>query len=138
VTVETPTHASTDPIVITRELAESALALERAANRLYRITKQFEGEGEGETWQPGPQLRWLDIVGDELDKLAQEYEDKEKRPPAKEVLQVRAEKRAKRRDPQLWADYNQLHSEIGALQKWISAKKETISARQSALKGERG
>jgi hypothetical protein len=130
VTVETPTHASTDPIVITRELAESALALERAANRLYRITKQFEGEGEGETWQPGPQLRWLDIVGDELDK--------EKRPPAKEVLQVRAEKRAKRRDPQLWADYNQLHSEIGALQKWISAKKETISARQSALKGERG
>jgi hypothetical protein len=130
-------QASTDPIVLTRELAESATALDRAGNRLYRLTQEFEGQGEGEGWLPGPQLCWLDAVGEELDTLAQGYEDSGKRAPAKEVLQVRAEKAAKRRHPELWADYHRLRTEILALQKWISAKKETISARQSALRGER-
>jgi hypothetical protein len=137
VEVVTVAESSTDPIVLTRELAESATALDRAGNRLYRLTQEYEGQGEGEAWSPGPQLRWLDLVGDELDRIAQDYEDAGKRTPAKEVLQVRAEKAAKRRDPELWADYHRLRTEIVALQKWISSKKETISARQSALRGER-
>jgi hypothetical protein len=127
-----------DPIVIMRELTDAAVALERGANRLYRLTQEFEGQGEGESWAPGPQLLWLEAVGDELDELAQGYEDKEKRAPAKEVLQVRAEKAAKRKNPGLWADYHRLRTEITALQQWIVAKKQTISARQSVLKGERG
>lgn len=127
-----------DPIVVMRELTAASVALDRGANKLYRLTQEFEGHGEGDAWAPGPQLLWIEAVGDELDDLAQKYEDNEKRPPAKEVLQVRAEKAAKRKHPELWADYHRLLSEINAMQKWISAKKQTISARQSVLKGERG
>jgi hypothetical protein len=126
-----------DPALLVQELQDAALALERASNRLVRLTRAWEGEGEGDNWRPGSQLLWLESVGNHLDRLATEYEEKEKRAPAKEILQIRAEKAAKRESPELWAEYHRLRSEIGWLQKWISAKKETISARQSSLKAER-
>lgn len=132
------TGVQVEPFTLERELKEAAESLDRAATRLYRLTREFEGEGEGDDWQPGPQLRWLDLVGDELDRIATEYEDREKRPPAKEILQVRSEKAARRRDPELYAEYHRLKSEIEAIQKWASAKSKTISARQSVLRGERG
>lgn len=128
-------NAHVDPQEIVRELEDGAKALDSVSTKLVRLIREFEGEGDGAAWQPGPQLLWLDLVGGELDRIATEYEDAGKRPPAKEVLQVRAEKAARRKDPVLYAEFHRLRTEISAMQKWISAKKEAISARQSALKG---
>lgn len=124
-----------DPGEISRQLNAAANALDKASNRLVDLVREFEGgvDERGE-YQPGPQLLWMEAVGDELDDIVKEYEGT--RAPLKDVLEHRAAKRAKQKHPDLWADYHRLRSEVSALQKWISSKKETISARQSVLKAE--
>lgn len=124
-------------IDVLQQLNAAAIALDKAANHLLELTRQYEGAvDENGIYQPGPQLRWEEAISDALDALVTEYETAEKRAPAVAVLERRAEKRAKVKDPDLWADYHRLRSEVAAIQKWISAKKETISARQSILKAE--
>lgn len=130
-------HDPTAPGEIARQLNAAAIGLDGAADRLRDLTRTFEGgvDDAGE-YQPGPQLLGQDLVNDELDDLVREYESAEKRPPVKEVMQHRATRRAKAKNPDLWADYHRLQSEIAAIQKWIAAKEKTISARQSVLRSE--
>lgn len=132
-TSSTPEMPSADPVA---ELRHAGYALGKAANELYRLTVEFEGEGAGDAWQPGAQLRWLDLVSDELDRLTVEYEQRGKRPPAIAVMQIRAARAARRHDPDLWSDYHRLKSQIAAMEKWVTAKSKSVSAMQSALRGE--
>jgi hypothetical protein len=141
-----------DPATVLEELRESARALDAAADELRKVTTKFEGyqrparddDGQPVTddttgepvleFVPGPSLLWRELVDGHLDRIATAYEDQGKRPPAKEVLEARARKAAKTENTDLWADYHALSARMTNLQKWISAKRETISARQSWLR----
>jgi hypothetical protein len=127
-----------DVAEIMHELNEAANGISAAADEVRRLLAHYEGarDLDGE-FRPGSQLRWMELVNEHLDRLAIEYEEKGKRPPAKEVLQARAYAAAKRQDEVLWADYHADRARLENLQRWIAAKSKTISARQSILKGER-
>jgi hypothetical protein len=125
-----------DPATVLDELRESARALDESADELREVTTKFEGYqrvSDG-AFVPGPSLLWRELVDGHLDRIATAYEDQGKRPPAKEVLEARARKAAKEENTDLWADYHALAARMTNLQKWISAKRETISARQSWLR----
>jgi hypothetical protein len=153
---DAPDTKVVDPATVLDELRESARALDAAADELRKVTTKFEGyqrlardddgqpvtdDATGEPvleFVPGPSLLWRELVDGHLDghldRIATAYEDQGKRPPAKEVLEARARKAAKEENTDLWADYHALAARMTNLQKWISAKRETISARQSWLR----
>lgn len=119
---------------IVAELIEKARELDSASTRLIALQRQFEGgpDGNGE-WHPGPKLRWEIAVDAEIDAI---YEESERSPP-QDVRLARAKARARKNNPDLWSDYERLSTEINAFQKWISARKQSISARQSILSAEK-
>lgn len=123
-----------DVASIMQALEDSAAALDKAATRLAKVTKEYEGTtNEQGEWVAGPQLLWEGAVAAEAARIYNES----KKPPPEAVRDSMAEATVKAKHPELWADYHRLRSEIQALQKWISAKKETISARQSVLSAEK-
>lgn len=127
-----------DPAGLMVDLENAAKALDKAATRLADATREFEGgTDENGVWQPGPQLRFEELVAAEATAIYDAYEQKGERPPAETVRLAKARAIVKEREPDLYADYHRLRSEIGSLQKWMSAKKETISARQSVLSAEK-
>lgn len=130
-----------------RELQERSRALDRASNELYRLTLEFEG-GTHESvdvetgqllrrWEPGPQLRWDIAVSEAVEEIAEEYEKDDKKVPAAERLRKKGELRAKLKNEELWADFHHLETQMKAMQKWISARRDTLSSRQSVLSAEK-
>ncbi len=124
-----------DVASIMRDLENAAKALDEASTRLARATQDFEGTtDEAGQWTAGPQLRFEGAVAEESARI---YNEADGKIPPEAVRQTMAIASVKARDPELWADYHRLRSEIQALKLWISAKKESISARQSVLGAEK-
>lgn len=117
-----------DVAQLMQDLETSARQLDAASTRLAAATKEFE---------TGVQLAWEDAVLDQIDALYAEYEAKESRVPAQAIVERRAARRAKEANPDLHADFVRLRAEMTALGKWIAAKRDTISARQSILSAEK-
>lgn len=118
----------TDVAALMSDLETSARQLDAASTRLAQATKEFEN---------GVQLEWEDKLLDAIDTIYSEHELAGTRPPAQGIVERRAARRAKERYPELHADYVRLRAEMGALQRWIAAKRDTISARQSVLSAEK-
>jgi hypothetical protein len=126
-----------DPAQVLQELNAAAVGLDAAADELRRLIPLYEGYEDREgLFHPGFKLRWEDLVADQADAVVTRYEDAGRRPPAKETVERRAVKHAKDADLELWGQYHATGARIIALQKWMSAKKETVSARQSVLRAE--
>jgi hypothetical protein len=140
-----------DPGTLIDELKAAARALDKGSTQLADVTKQFEGwyeetedvdpiTGEVVTtrgeWHEGPNLLWRVAISEAIDAIVRE-DYAETRAPAIERLERMAELRVRQQKPDLYADYHRLATEIDALQKWISAKKQAISARQSVLSAEK-
>lgn len=130
---------------IVDELEKAAVALERSSNRLYHLTRNFEGYWHdvidpetgalSKEWELGPNLRWRVAVSEAIEAIVEDkYSDT--RAPAIERLERMAELRVRTEQPDLYAEYHRIKSDIEALKKWCSAKKDAISARQSVLKNE--
>jgi hypothetical protein len=140
-----------DPGTLMDELTAAARALDKGSTQLADVTKQFEGwyeedeavdaeTGEIVTtrgkWHEGPNLLWRVAISEAIDEIVREdYADT--RAPSIERLERMAELRVRQRKPDLYADYHRLLTEIDALQKWLAAKKQAISARQSVLSAEK-
>lgn len=140
-----------DPAKLIEELTAAARALDKGSTQLADATKEFEGwydetrtvdEESGEIvvtrgeWHEGPNLLWRVAISEAIEAVVREqYADT--RAPSIDRLERMAELRVRQTNPELWADYHRLLTEIDALQKWISAKKQAISARQSVLSAEK-
>ncbi len=113
------------------ELNEAAAGLQRAANRLYNEMKRFEGpDGTG--------TRYAIAVSSKLLEIYDQAVEAEKRPPAEDIRTAMAEKSVREEQPDLYKQWREAATEIEATRIWISAVKQSISARQSVLRGERG
>jgi hypothetical protein len=124
---------------VLRELQAAARGIDAASNELGQLLMKYEGvekpDENGEmTFYPGTLLRWGDLVQSKSMAIVDRYENEGKRAPARETVLDRAQWLARKEDEELWAQYHAQRARINALQKWISAKRETISARQSLLK----
>lgn len=111
-------------------LNEAAAGMQKAANRLYNRIIKFEGaEGIG--------TKYKIAVKDQLLAIYDEAIQAEKRPPAEDIRTARAEKIVREGNPSLYSEWKVGSTEINALRIWISAMRQSISARQSVLRGER-
>jgi hypothetical protein len=130
-------QTAVNPVDVLTQLNQASIGLDQASDELRQLMPRYEGyEDPDGTFHPGVKIRWDELVGDKLDALIQRYEDKNKRPPAKEVVQIRAEREAKKADPELWAAFHATEARMTALQTWIASKSKTISAKQSILRAE--
>lgn len=127
-----------DPSTLMQELEDAARALDKASTRLAHATTEFEGgpDRNGE-WQPGPQLLWEEKVDAECVRIYGAAQSGEERPPPEAIRLAMARSAVKTRHPDLAADYHRLSSEIRNIQRWCSAKRDIISARQSVLSAEK-
>lgn len=113
-----------------KELEDAAKGLDAASTKLSRLTKDFEGpEGVG--------TRYRIAIEDARINLYDDAIKGERRPPAQDVRDAKAERHVRLTDPELYSDFTQLETEITALKLWISSKKASISARQSVLSAEK-
>lgn len=119
-----------DTITTMDGLNTAAAGLQRAANRLYKAILEFEGaEGVG--------TRYDIAVEDQLIAIYDEALAAKQRPPAEDIRRALAEKTVREHEPALYSAWKSGSTEITALRIWISAMKQSISARQSILRGER-
>lgn len=104
-----------------------------------RLTQEWEGEYDPESgeWKMGPKMTWEALVQDAAEGIWTEYEDSGERPPPEAVRLARANRRIKQEHPELWARYHAMRTEIRAMEKWIGQRRDSISARQSALSAEK-
>lgn len=121
------------------ELEAAARELDAGSTKLAQMTKEFEGavDADGE-FVPGPGTRYEVAVESKLIEIYDEAIQNDRRPPAEDVRKAMANRAVRTEQPDLYSDWQRLSTEIKALQVWISARKTSISARQSVLKGERG
>ncbi len=127
-----------DPASLMQELEDAARALDKASTRLANATKEFEGgPDENGEWQPGPQLLYEEKVDAECVRIYEASQTGEEKPPPEPIRLAMARSAVKTRHPDLAADYHRLASEIRNIQRWCSAKRDTISARQSVLSAEK-
>jgi hypothetical protein len=132
-------ETQTEPLTVLAALEKAATELDAMTNRLGRAVKQFETTVDEETGELvlGPGIRYDIAVKDKRIQIYDNAIENDKRPPAEDIRQAKAEKMVRDEEPELWADYQQLSTEMSALRIGISARKESIRARQSILKGER-
>ena len=131
-----------DPSTLMQELEDAARALDKASTRLAGATREFEGWSEQDEhgkwhWQPGPQLLYEEKVDAECVRIYEAAQSSEEKPPPEPIRLAMARSAVKTRHPDLAADYHRLASEIRNIQRWCSAKRDTISARQSVLSAEK-
>jgi hypothetical protein len=111
-------------------LNAAAAGLQRAANRLYSRMMKFEGaDGTGTQYDIAVQDQRVAIYDEAISEG--------KRPPAEDIRAALAEKFVRENEPVLYSNWKKGKTEINALRIWISAMKQSISARQSILRGER-
>ena len=129
-----------EPIDVMDELRTAAQELDSGSTELAQLTSTFEGYVDKETgdYFPGPGMRFEVAVQTEVIRLYDESIVAEKRPPAEDVRRAKAEMKVREEQPDLWGEYHALKTRISALKIWNSARKASISARQSVLRGERG
>jgi hypothetical protein len=126
-----------DPTTIMMQLNAAAVAIDKVSVEIGRQQKRLEGWYEGDTFHPGLDTLWHDEVHRQLERIIEEHEDAEKRLPVKDLLMMRAERRARDAKPDLWADWKAANSTVERLREWARLKGKGIMARQSILKGER-
>jgi hypothetical protein len=117
------------------EMEEAATGIERASNRLYTLTQEFEGFSEDGGL--GVRLTFESLVEDAATEIYDEYEAAAERPPPEVVRKARAVKLVKKDHPELYARYHKMKAELDALQRWLSSYRSAISARQSILSAEK-
>lgn len=109
------------------------------ADKLREVSRVFNGYEDPESKEkfPGTKLRYEEALDDELDKLADHYEDLGKRPPAKEILLARARKAVKKSDPDLYTDYFIQEATKQRIERWLADSRSALFGRQAVLKTER-
>ena len=124
---------------IFHELRRTAEKVSAATDRLYNATIEFHGGVNDETGEviQGVDPQWQDALDLEIIAIEEEAIANAVRPPAQDIRQALARKRARDKNPELYAQWTRWSSEVIALQKWIASKKSVISALQSVLRGER-
>jgi hypothetical protein len=84
----------------------------------------------------GTGLRFQTALEEEIDAIYADAENAGHRPPPADVREARAKKEVRRKQPQLWADFQSEHSEMEALRLWITSAKANINGLQSLRKAE--
>lgn len=129
-------QAPPDPETVLQELNTAANAVRKASAKLGRVLKAFEGamSEDGEV-QLGVKARYEIAVDEALMEIVDNYEGRDKRPPAEDVRMARARRQVRRNNESLYVAYLQGLVEIKALRQWISGQKQIVSAKQTVLNG---
>lgn len=127
---------SVDDIIDVNELSTRIL---NHANKLADVSRRFNGYEDPQTKEKfnGVKLEFEEAVEDEVDRLSQQYEDAEKRAPAKEILYIRARKAVKKANPDLYSEYFILAATKERIERWISDGKSALWGRKEVLRTER-